>query len=259
MLRLQNIKKTFNEGTISENRVFRNLSLHIEKGDFVSIIGSNGAGKSTLMNLISGSIIQDSGSVRLGGQDISQVAEHDRCQKIARVFQDPKVGTIPDMTIFENMSIAKSRGKRFDLSMMLKTSNTKFFKEELGKIGLGLEEKLHNKVSLLSGGQRQSVSLLMATMTDSDLLLLDEHTAALDPKTSEIIMDLTEKIVSEKKMTTLMITHNLSHAIRYGNRLLMMDKGQVIFDIRGEEKKKLTQEKLVAMFKNLSDRSILSA
>ncbi|MZQ75542.1 MAG: ATP-binding cassette domain-containing protein [Peptoclostridium sp.] len=264
MLQLNDLYKTFNKGTVNENNLYRGLSLTINEGDFVTIIGGNGAGKSTLLNLVSGKIDPDEGSIFLGGADITHMPEFRKAKSIARVFQDPSKGTCPSMTILENMSLAYNKGKLYGLSRGASKKQAGLFAELLSQIGIGLEDKLHTKVSLLSGGQRQALSLIMSTMTSPELLLLDEHTAALDPKTSEVIINLTEKIVTEKKITTLMVTHNMNHAMKMGNRLLMMQRGRIAIDICGEEKQNLTQEKLLSMFEKagcgdeVSDRMLLA-
>lgn len=264
LLALQNLHKTFGEGTVNENYLFRGISLDIEDGDFITVIGSNGAGKSTLLNIIGGKIPLDEGSITLNGKDISNMPEYKRCKFIGRVFQDPSLGTSPSMNILENLSMAYNKGKKFNLTPGVQKSKVLYFKDLLAKLNLGLEDKLHTKVGDLSGGQRQSLALLMATMSNPDLLLLDEHTAALDPKTSEIILSLSEEIIREKKMTSLMVTHNLNHAIKAGNRLIMLHRGKIIMDIKGQEKKDLTIEKLIDSFEKLnfknelSDRAIFS-
>lgn len=264
LLNLNNLHKTFGKDTVNENYLFKGISLNIEKGDFITIIGSNGAGKSTLLNIIGGKIPLDVGTITLNGKDISSMAEFKRCKFIGRVFQDPSLGTSPSMTILQNLSIAYNKGKPFGLTPGVQKIKIDDFKSLLAKLNLGLEEKLHTRVGDLSGGQRQSLALLMATMSNPDLLLLDEHTAALDPKTSEIILNLTEEIIKEKKMASLMVTHNLNHAIKAGNRLIMLHRGNIIMDIKGEEKKNLTIEKLIESFEKLnfknelSDRAIFS-
>lgn len=264
LLALQNLHKTFGEGTVNENYLFRGISLDIDQGDFITIIGSNGAGKSTLLNILGGKIPLDTGSIILKGNDISNTPEYKRCKFIGRVFQDPSLGTSPSMTILQNLSMAYNKGNKFGLTFGVQKNKIDYFKGLLSKLNLGLEDKLHTKVGDLSGGQRQTIALIMATMSNPDLLLLDEHTAALDPKTSEIILDLTEEIIKEKNMTSLMITHNLNHAIKAGNRLIMLHRGKIIMDIKGEEKKNLTIEKLIETFEKLnfknelSDRAIFS-
>lgn len=250
MLTIENISKTFYIGTVNENRAISNLSLTINKGDFISIIGGNGAGKSTLLNLIAGVLIPEAGRIVLDGQDITTLPEHKRAKYIARVFQDPLLGTAGPMSIAENMAMAKRRGKKRDLSWWKDKDEELEYKNLLKTLDLGLENRLEMKVALLSGGQRQALSLLMATMTNPQLLLLDEHTAALDPKTAGKIMEESEKLISTKKISTLMITHNMQHAIKYGNRLIMMNKGQIVLDIAGDEKKKLSVQDLLLLFHN---------
>ncbi|MFA6940680.1 MAG: ATP-binding cassette domain-containing protein [Clostridiaceae bacterium] len=258
MLQVQNLHKTFNSNTVNENTVFNNFNLTVNTGDFITIIGSNGAGKSTLLNIISGMIKPDEGSIVLKDKDLSKLPEYKCTKYIGRVFQDPSMGTSPSMTILENMSMAYNKGKKFDLTFGINKKNISYFKELLSSIGLGLEDKLSTKVKLLSGGQKQSLALLIAVMSKPQLLLLDEHTAALDPKTSEKVNALTEAIVNKEKITTLMVTHNLTHAIKMGNRLIMMHHGNLIFDISGEEKKKLTIEKLLQKFEEIKEDDLLS-
>lgn len=249
---------------MNENYLFKGISLDIQKGDFITIIGSNGAGKSTLLNIIGGKITLDTGSISLNDKDIASMSEYKRCKFIGRVFQDPSLGTSPSMNILQNLSMAYNKGNRFGLTPGIQKNKIDYFKSLLSRLNLGLEEKLYTKVGDLSGGQRQSIALIMATMSNPELLLLDEHTAALDPKTSEIILNLTEEIIKEKNMTSLMVTHNLNHAIKAGNRLIMLHRGNIIMDIKGEEKRNLTIEKLIESFdklnfKNeLSDRAIFS-
>lgn len=258
MLELSNISKTFNIDDINEEKIFDGVSLRVNKGDFICIIGSNGAGKSTLLNLISGKLGVDKGKIILDKSNITDEPESLRCRKISRIFQNPSLGTIPSMTIRENLSMALNKGKKFDFSFLVNKKNENFFKEALKILDLGLEDKLGVAVSKLSGGQRQSLALIMSTLTDPSLLLLDEHTAALDPKTSEIVIDITDRIVKEKKLTTLMVTHNIDQAIKYGNRLIMMHRGQIVMDVSGEEKNSLTKEKLLSLFKDVNDRSLFS-
>ncbi|SDY73751.1 putative ABC transport system ATP-binding protein [Proteiniborus ethanoligenes] len=258
MLKLNNICKTFNLGDINEESIFHGVSLEVKDDDFICIVGSNGAGKSTLLNIVSGKLGIDRGSIILNGEDITDQVESQRCKKISRIFQDPSLGTVPSMTVHENLSMALNKGKKFNFSLLIDKKNESLFKESLKILDLGLEDKLEVDVSKLSGGQRQSLALIMSALTDPRLLLLDEHTAALDPKTSEIVMAITDRIVKEKKLATLMVTHNIDHAIRYGNRLIMMHRGQIILDVSGEEKKNLTKEKLLSLFKDVSDRSLFS-
>ncbi|WP_032120875.1 ABC transporter ATP-binding protein [Clostridium amazonitimonense] len=257
MLSLESISKTFNKGTVNEMDIFKNFSIHVKEGDFVSVIGSNGAGKSTLMNLVSGNIMPDKGIIKLKGKDITMYKDYNRGKLIGRVYQDPTKGTSPSMTIMENLSMSYNKGKSFGLGFCVKKDKEKYFKEELSVLNLGLENMLHSKVGLLSGGQRQALSLLMATMVKPDLLLLDEHTAALDPNTAENIIKLTESIIKEKGITTMMITHNLSHAVTYGNRLILMHKGNIEIDLEGEAKKNLTVENLIEQFKNIASHNEL--
>ncbi len=258
MLQLRNLSKTFNQGTINEKAIFNKLSLSIHEGDFVTIIGSNGAGKSTLLNIISGVILQDEGTIQLKNKDISQLEEYKRSKYIGRVFQDPALGTSPKMTLLENLSMAYNKGKRFNLSPGISKKNISFFKEILSELSLGLEDRLNSKVGLLSGGQRQALALLMATITSPGILLLDEHTAALDPKTSENISLLTDKIIKEKGITTLMVTHNLKQAIEMGNRILMLHRGKVILDCKGKEKNDLTMKKLLGYFESAGGEDMMS-
>ena len=264
MLKIQQLSKVFNPNTINENKVFDSLDLEVNKGDFVAIIGSNGAGKSTLLNMISGSLMCDSGTILIDDEDVTDKPEFVRSKEIGRVFQNPSVGVSPKMTILENLSLADNKGKRFGLSLGVNKKRAEYYKELLREVDLGLEDKLYNKVELLSGGQRQALTLLMAVMSNPKILLLDEHTAALDPKTSQKIMDITKKIVKESGITTLMVTHNLKHAIESGNRLFMMHRGQILVDIKGKEKEKLDTNSLLQLFENansdgeegLSDRAL---
>ena len=265
MLKILGLCKVFNTNTINENKVFDNFNVDIKKGEFVTIIGSNGAGKSTLLNLISGNISVDSGLILLDGKDVSHKDEFKRAKQIGRVYQNPSLGVSPNMTILENLSLADNKGKRYGLSFGINKKRIDYYKELLTKIDLGLENKLYNKVTLLSGGQRQALTLMMAVMSEPKLLLLDEHTAALDPKTSAKVMEITKEVVKEKGITTIMVTHNMKHALECGNRLLMMHQGKIIIDVKGKEKKNLTTEKLMEMFSKakalgeLSDRSLLTS
>ena len=254
MLRLKNIYKTFNANTINEKVALDDINLVLNDGDFVTVIGGNGAGKSTLQNVISGTITPDYGTVEINGNNITKLPEHKRAKYIGRVFQDPMLGTASDMWIEENLALALKRGQRRSaFKWMINNKNTEFFKEQLSKLGLGLEERLKTKVKLLSGGQRQAITLLMSTLKKPDLLMLDEHTAALDPKTANLVLSLTDEIVKKSNITTLMITHNMRDALAYGNRLIMMDQGKIIFDVAGEEKKKLTVEDLLKKFNTTKD------
>ena len=264
MLKITNLQKTFNPGTVNAKTALDGLDLHIKEGEFVTVIGGNGAGKSTLQNAIAGVWKPDFGTIEIDGVDVSHLPEHKRAQFLGRVFQDPMKGTAPDMEIAENLAIASKRGIRRRLVRGVKKADRKQYKELLAKLELGLEDRLSTKVGLLSGGQRQAVTLLMATLNRPKLLLLDEHTAALDPKTASKVLYLTNKIVSESKLTTLMITHNMHDAIEYGNRLIMMHEGNIVVDVRGEEKRKLTIEQLLNLFeasggsKFASDKVLLS-
>ena len=252
MLKVQNVCKTFNAGTINEKRALVNVDLHLAPGDFVTVIGGNGAGKSTLMNMIAGVYPIDSGVIELDGRDISLLSEPARAKYLGRVFQDPMMGTAADMQIIENLAMAKRRGKRRTLAWGVTRAERDEYTERLRELGLGLEKRLTTKVGLLSGGQRQALTLLMATLTEPKLLLLDEHTAALDPKTASKVLDLTEKIVDERRLTTLMVTHNMNDAIRLGNRLIMMHEGRVIYDVSGAEKRSLTVADLLQKFEEVS-------
>lgn len=263
MLKIKNISKTFNPGTITEKKAIDRLNLTINDGDFITVIGGNGAGKSTLLNLIAGVYPPDGGRILLDEKDITLLPEHKRAAYIGRVFQDPLMGTAADMEISENLAFASRRGRRRTLRWGITRPEEKQYREKLATLGLGLEDRLNNKVGLLSGGQRQAVTLLMASIQKPQLLLLDEHTAALDPLTAKKVLDLTEKIVEENQLTTLMITHNMKDAIRIGNRLIMMYDGKIIFDVRGEEKQNLTVEMLHQKFREAAneefddDRAIL--
>lgn len=258
MLRLENVSKTFNKGSINEQKVFDNFSIDIGNDDFMCVLGGNGAGKSTLLNIISGKIEIDKGKLILNGIDVTENTEYEKCRRISRIFQDPSLGTNPSMTIYENLSMAKNKGNKFGLSFLIDKKDEEYFKELLKVLHLGLEDKLHTPVSQLSGGQRQSLALIMAVLGEPELLLLDEHTAALDPKTSEIVMEITDKIVKEKGLTTIMVTHNVDHALRYGNRLIMLHRGNKLIDISGETKNSLTKEELLGLFKDISDKSLFS-
>lgn len=252
MLKLENINKTYNAGTVNESRLFNDFNLTVNKGDFISIIGSNGSGKTTTLNIICGSLPIDSGRVLVDGNDITRLKEFKRAKFIGRVYQHPDMGTCPSMTILQNMALADNKGKPFGLAMGVNKKKIAFYQEQLSRLKLGLEDKLYVKVGALSGGQRQAMALLMSTMTPLDFLILDEHTAALDPKTSEIIMALTDEIVREKQLTTVMVTHNLRHAADYGNRLIMMHEGQIIMDQTGAEKAKTKVEELLNIFNSIS-------
>lgn len=248
MLRIENARKVFNAGTVNEKVALKKIDLHLAPGDFVTVIGGNGAGKSTLMNLISGGIVPDSGKIIIDGQDVTKLREHERAAFIGRVFQDPMAGTAPNMSIEENLAIAYGRGKRRTLSFGVSNAKRELFREQLKVLDQGLENRLKSKVGLLSGGQRQALSLLMATFTQPKILLLDEHTAALDPKRAQLIVDLTRKIVETNKLTTLMVTHNMEQALTMGNRLLMMHEGTIILDIPQEKKQQMTTQDLLRAF-----------
>jgi len=265
LLKLNQINKIFNEGTLDEKIGLDQINLELKKGDFVTIIGSNGAGKSTMMNVISGVLTPDIGTVEINGKDVTSMPEFKRSQFIGRVFQDPMAGTAPTMTIEENLAMAYSRNKKRTLRMGVTKKRREFFKEALETLHLGLENRMNAKVGLLSGGERQALSLLMATFTEPSILLLDEHTAALDPSRAQLITELTKEIVDKYELTTLMVTHNMQQALDLGNRLIMMDKGQIILEVGEEEKKQLTIEKLLAEFQRIrgeklaSDRALLSS
>ena len=258
MLELKNLYKTFNAGTVNEKRAIDGLDLTLEDGDFVTIIGGNGAGKSTTLNLIAGVFPADQGNIILDGVDITRLPEHKRAKYLGRVFQDPMMGTAATMGIEENLALANRRGQRRTLRPGITAQEREKFRKQLAALGLGLEDRMTSKVGLLSGGQRQALTLLMATLKKPRLLLLDEHTAALDPKTADKVLQITEEIVARDKLTTLMVTHNMKHAIQYGNRLIMMDAGKVVVDIRGEEKKNLPVRDLLEKFKIDNDRMLLS-
>ncbi|GAA0114927.1 ABC transporter ATP-binding protein [Clostridium senegalense] len=258
MLKLKSINKGFNKGTINETSILNNFNLEINKGEYITIVGSNGAGKSTLLNIISGALELDSGNIFLEERDITNLKEHKKSKIISRVFQDPTKGTSPSMTILENLSLADNKGKKFGLSLGVNKKKIEEFKNHLSILNLGLEDKINTKVGMLSGGQRQALSLLMATLNTPKILLLDEHTAALDPKTSETIINLTNDIVKEKNITTIMITHNLNHAIEFGNRLLMMHRGETILDIGKIEKSNLTKNDLIEEFNKITFKEELS-
>jgi putative ABC transport system ATP-binding protein len=252
MLQIKDIHKTFNAGTINEKRALQGVTLHLKPGDFVTVIGGNGAGKSTLMNSVSGAYPVDEGQIIIDGVDVTHLPEYKRAKYIGRVFQDPMMGTAATMQIEENMALAARRGKVRTLLPGITNKERKFYKEQLKILDLGLEERLTAKVGLLSGGQRQALTLLMAAMQKPKLLLLDEHTAALDPKTAAKVLDATQRIVEKDNLTTLMITHNMRDAITYGNRLIMMYDGRVAVDVSGEEKKNLTVEQLLNLFSQVS-------
>jgi len=263
MLKLEHVHKTFNIGTVNEKTALNDLNLHLNPGDFVTVIGGNGAGKSTMLNAICGVWPLDSGHVIIDGVDVTKMPEYQRAAFLGRVFQDPMMGTAATMGIEENLALAYRRGKRRGLSWGISKKEREFYREKLAMLGLGLEDRMTSKVGLLSGGQRQAVTLLMAAMQEPKLLLLDEHTAALDPKTAEKVLQLSDEIVRAHNLTTLMVTHNMRDAIAHGNRLIMMHSGRVILDISGEEKKRLTVDDLLEKFSVVSgqefsnDRALL--
>ena len=248
MLEIKEISKTFNAGTVNEKTALNGVSLTLNDGDFVTVIGGNGAGKSTLLNAVAGVWPVDQGSISIDGVDVTAMPEYKRAQFIGRVFQDPMMGTAPDMQIEENMALALRRGKKRTFRWQITRQERAFFREELRLLGLGLEDRMTSKVGLLSGGQRQALTLLMASLQQPKLLLLDEHTAALDPATAAKVLELSDRIVAENRLTAMMITHNMTDAIRHGNRLIMMNNGKIVLDISGEEKKKLTKTELLERF-----------
>ena len=258
MLDIKNVSKTFNKGTINEKRALCNLNLHLNPGDFCTVIGGNGAGKSTMLNAVSGVFPLDSGKIYIDDMDVTAMPEYKRAKFLGRVFQDPMMGTAADMEIQENLALALRRGKRRTLRWGISKAERELFREELKILGLGLEDRMTNKVGLLSGGQRQALTLLMATLQKPRILLLDEHTAALDPKTAKNVLELSDELIRTNKLTTLMITHNMNDAIKYGNRLIMMNNGKIIFDVSGEEKKHLTIDQLLAMFSQSSGEEFAS-
>ena len=264
MLDIQNIYKTFNPGTVNEKRALRGVTLHLDEGDFVTVIGGNGAGKSTMLNAVAGVWPVDEGSILIDGTDVTGLPEFRRAPYIGRVFQDPMMGTAPNMQIEENLALAYRRGKRRGLKWGVTKKEREFYHERLKILGLGLEDRMTAKVGLLSGGQRQALTLLMAALQKPKLLLLDEHTAALDPATAAKVLELSDTIVAENHLTAMMITHNMKDAIRHGNRLIMMNEGHIILDISGEEKKRLTKADLLRKFAEVagiqeeSDQVLLS-
>lgn len=264
MLVIKGVSKTFNPGTVNEKRALSNIDLTLEDGDFVTVIGGNGAGKSTLLNLIAGVYPADCGTISIDGNDVTKLPEYKRAKYLGRVFQDPMTGTAASMEIEENLAIAKRRGQKRSLRQGITRKERAEYKELLKSLDLGLEDRLSSKVGLLSGGQRQAITLLMATLQKPKLLLLDEHTAALDPKTAKKVLEMTKTIVERDNLTTVMITHNMHDAIRVGNRLIMMNNGRIIFDVSGEEKSRLTTAELLEKFKDSAgqdldnDRMLLS-
>ncbi len=265
MLSMNNIHKTFNPGTINEKKALDGLSLHLDKGDFVAVIGGNGAGKSTMLNALAGVWQVDHGEIIIDGVDVTKKVEHKRAPYLGRVFQDPMMGTAANMNIEENLALALRRGEHRTLRWGITDKERKDYKELLSTLDLGLENRMTSKVGLLSGGQRQALTLLMATLKKPKILLLDEHTAALDPKTAAKVLELSDKIISENGLTALMVTHNMKDAIKHGNRLIMMNNGHIILDVKGEEKKNLTVDELLRRFSEISgselanDRMLLSS
>ncbi len=259
MLDLKDIRKTFNARTVNEKIALGGVNLHLNDGDFVTVIGGNGAGKSTMLNAVAGTFPVDAGKIVIGGRDVTHLPEHKRAVLLGRVFQDPMTGTAATMNIEENLALANRRGQRRSCFRWGITEKERaLFRDQLVTLGLGLEDRMTSKVGLLSGGQRQALTLLMATLKKPELLLLDEHTAALDPKTADKVLQLTQEIVSREGLTTLMVTHNMKQAIQYGNRLIMMEAGRVVADIRGEEKRSLTVRDLLEKFNIENDRMLLS-
>ncbi|MDO4300488.1 MAG: ATP-binding cassette domain-containing protein [Clostridia bacterium] len=252
MIKLSNIDKIYNKGTVNETQLFNNFNLEVNKNEFLSIVGSNGSGKTSMLNIICGSIPIDGGDITINGKSIAKMKDFQRYKKIGRVYQNPAMGTCSSMTILENMSLADNKGKLFDLGRGTNKKRVNYYRDQLSQLNLGLEDKMGVKVGLLSGGQRQAMALLMSVMTPIDILILDEHTAALDPKTAEIIMELTDKVVKEKKLTTIMVTHNLMYALNYGNRLIMMHEGNAIMDLNEDEKKNAVTDDLLDVFNKIS-------
>ncbi len=252
MLELTSVSKTFNRGTIDEKELFNDFNLKIDHGEFVAVIGSNGSGKTTLLNIISGSVPVDAGEVKLNGEVLNKMHEYKRAAKIGRVFQDPARGTCPSMTIWENLSLADNKAKRFGLSLGLNRARKDFYRTRLETLGMGLENRLDTFAGTLSGGQRQALALIMATLVKPDLLLLDEHTAALDPKAADIVMHLTDKVVKDNDITTLMVTHNLRYAVEYGTRTIMMHDGSAVIDVVGEEREKKSIDDYLKVFNTIS-------
>ncbi|MBM6684439.1 ATP-binding cassette domain-containing protein [Faecalicatena contorta] len=252
MLELKGIHKYYNPGTVNEMCLFQNFDLTVEDGEFVSVVGSNGSGKTSMLNIICGSIPVEAGRIYINGTDITKEKEFRRNRRIGRVYQNPAMGTCPSMTILENMSLADNKGKVYGFGRGTNRGRISYYRELLAQLGLGLEDKLDIMVGSLSGGQRQAMALLMSTMTPIEFLILDEHTAALDPKTAELIMELTDRIVKEKKLTTIMVTHNLRYAIEYGDRLLMMHQGGIVLDKKREEKEKVSVDEILKLFNEIS-------
>jgi len=252
MLEVQHICKTYNPGSVTEMRLFEDFSLSVDDGQFVSIIGSNGSGKTSLLNILCGSIAADSGDVLVGGQSISRLRDYQRYATMGRVYQNPALGTCPNLTMLENLSLADNKGKPYGLGWGVSKKRVGFYRELLSGLGLGLEDKLNVRMGSLSGGQRQAIALLMASMTPLQFLILDEHTAALDPKTAEVIMHLTDRIIREKHLTAMMVTHNLRYAVEYGDRILMMNQGRIVFDRAGAAKADTSIEEVLGLFNRIS-------
>lgn len=252
MLELKNISKIYNPGTVTELCLFDGFNLTVKDGEFVSVVGSNGSGKTSMLNIICGSIPVSGGEVLIDGKNVNSMPEYRRYRMMGRVYQNPAAGTCPNMTILENMSLADNKGKRYGLSFGINHARKSYYREQLSTLGLGLEDKTDVKLGALSGGQRQAVALLTATMTPIDFLILDEHTAALDPRTAELIMELTDKIIKEKKLTAIMVTHNLRYAVEYGTRLLMMDRGNIVLDKSGSDKQEASVDDILDIFNKIS-------
>ena len=252
MLQVRDITKIYNQGSLTEQSRFDHFSLTVEEGQFVAVVGSNGSGKTSLLNIICGSIPIEGGDVLIGGKSIAGLKDYQRYASMGRVYQDPAAGTCPNLTVLENLSLADNKGKPFGLTRAVDKRRVEAYREQLASLGLGLEDKLQVRMGALSGGQRQAIALLMATMTPLKFLILDEHTAALDPKTAEIIMALTDKVVRQKQLTAIMVTHNLRYAVEYGDRILMMDRGHVVLDRAGEEKKNTSIDDILSIFNRIS-------
>ena len=252
MLELKNITKVYNPGMITEMTLFRDFNLKVSEGEFVSIVGSNGSGKTSMLNIICGSIPIEGGDILIDGKRVNGLSEYKRYRSIGRIFQNPAVSTCPELTLLENMALADNKGKVFGLQAGVSKKRVEYYRDQLAALHLGLEDKLHVRMGSFSGGQRQAVALVMATMSPLSFLILDEHTDALDPSTAEHIMELTDRVIREKKLTALMVTHNLRYAVEYGTRVLMMDKGQIVLDKSGEEKQRTTVNDLLGIFNRIS-------
>ena len=252
MLELKNITKVYNPGLITESTLFRDFNLTVRDGQFVAIVGSNGSGKTSLLNILCGSIPVEGGQVLIDGRNVNRLSEYRRCRSIGRIFQNPAAGTCPNLTLLENMALADAKGQPFGLQRAVSKKRVDFYRSQLAGLHLGLEDKLHVKMGAFSGGQRQAAAMVMVTMSPLSILILDEHTAALDPSTADRIMELTDQVVREKKLTALMVTHNLRYAVEYGNRILMMDRGHVVLDKAGEEKAATSVDDLLTLFNQIS-------